>query len=396
MAGRGTDILLGGHPEYLARNACKLGGTDPDYPMQLQKTQTQCASEHDAVVALGGLHIIGTERHEARRIDNQLRGRAGRQGDPGSSRFYLSLEDDLLRIFGSDRISGIMARLGMEEGQPIEHSMITKAIENAQRKVEAHNFEIRKHLLEYDDVMNKQREVIYSQRRDVLESDDIHALLEEMHTEVLEGIFTSYVPADAYVDDWNLGGLTDAIQRQYGVHMALTPENVAAFDREAFLEHLHTRLKAHYTAKMQTIGAEQHSALERWVMLQVIDKHWKDHLLAMDYLKEGIGLRGYGQKNPLNEYKREAYEMFVGMTERIKAEALELLFKIELTRADEELTVQPRRREQHIIEHRGTLSEGQDDADTAVKTVRRQGAKVGRNAPCPCGSGKKYKKCCGV
>jgi preprotein translocase subunit SecA len=397
MAGRGTDILLGGNPEFLARNACKLGSADPDYPMQLQKAQAQCASEHDAVVALGGLHIIGTERHEARRIDNQLRGRAGRQGDPGSSRFYLSLEDDLLRIFGSDRISGIMAKLGMEEGQPIEHSMITKAIENAQRKVEAHNFEIRKHLLEYDDVMNKQREVIYSQRRDVLESDDIHELMEEMHTEVLDGIFDTYVPADAYVDDWDLAGLTDAIQRQYGVHMALTPEQVADFDRDAFLEHLHTRLQAYYTAKMQTIGEEQHGALERWVMLQVIDKHWKDHLLAMDYLKEGIGLRGYGQKNPLNEYKREAYEMFVGLTERIKAEALELLYKIELTRADEELTVRPRRREQHLVEHRGALSEAQGDAgDVAIKTVRRQGAKVGRNAPCPCGSGKKYKKCCGA
>jgi preprotein translocase subunit SecA len=396
MAGRGTDILLGGNPEFLARNACKLGATDPDYAMQLQKAHAQCASEHEAVVALGGLHIIGTERHEARRIDNQLRGRAGRQGDPGSSRFYLSLEDDLLRIFGSDRISGIMARLGMEEGQPIEHSMITKAIENAQRKVEAHNFEIRKHLLEYDDVMNKQREVIYSQRRDVLESDDIPALLEEMHTDVLEGIFTHYVPAEAYVDDWNLAGLTDAIQRQYGIHMPLTPAMVAGFDREACLEHLHTRLQEHYAAKMQTLGAEQHGALERWVMLQVIDKHWKDHLLAMDYLKEGIGLRGYGQKNPLNEYKREAYEMFVGMTERIKAEVLELLFKIELTHADEELTLQSRRREQHIIEHRGMLSEGQEDADIAIRTVRRQGAKVGRNAPCPCGSGKKYKKCCGV
>jgi preprotein translocase subunit SecA len=396
MAGRGTDILLGGNPEFLARNACKLGAADPDYPMQLQKAHAQCASEHEAVVVRGGLHIIGTERHEARRIDNQLRGRAGRQGDPGSSRFYLSLEDDLLRIFGSDRISGIMARLGMEEGQPIEHSMITRAIENAQRKVEAHNFEIRKHLLEYDDVMNKQREVIYSQRRDVLESDDIAALLEEMHTEVLEGIFTSYVPVAAYVDDWDLAGLTDAIQRQYGIHMALTPENVAGFDREAFLEHLQTHLQEHYTAKMHTLGAEQREALERWVMLQVIDKHWKDHLLAMDYLKEGIGLRGYGQKNPLNEYKREAYEMFVGMTERIKAEALELLCKIELTRADEELALQPRRREQHIIEHRGTLSAGQEEGDMAIKTVRRQGAKVGRNAPCPCGSGKKYKKCCGV
>jgi len=239
--------------------------------------------------------------------------------------------------------------------------------------------------------------VIYSQRRDVLESDDIHELLEEMHTEVLEGIFDTYVPADAYVDDWELAGLTDAIQRQYGVHMALTPENVADFDRDAFLEHLHTRLQGHYTAKMQTIGEDQHGALERWVMLQVIDKHWKDHLLAMDYLKEGIGLRGYGQKNPLNEYKREAYEMFVGMTERIKAEALAYLFKVELTHVDDELTVRPRRREQYSTEHRGTLSEAQEDTgDTTVKTVRRQGAKIGRNTPCPCGSGKKYKKCCGI
>jgi preprotein translocase subunit SecA len=217
-----------------------------------------------------------------------------------------------------------------------------------------------------------------------------------MHTEVLEGLFTSYVPVAAYVDDWDLAGLTDAIQRQYGVHMALTPEHVAEFDREAFLEHLHTSLQEQYTAKMQPMGPEQRGALERWVMLQVIDKHWKDHLLAMDYLKEGIGLRGYGQKNPLNEYKREAYEMFVGMTERLKAEVLELLFKIELTHADEELTLRPRRREQHIIEHRGTPAEGQDEAEMAIKTVRRQGAKVGRNAPCPCGSGKKYKKCCGV
>jgi len=275
--------------------------------------------------------------------------------------------------------------------------MITKAIENAQRKVEAHNFEIRKHLLEYDDVMNKQREVIYSQRRDVLESDDIHALMEEMQTEVLEGLFNTYVPPEAYVDDWDLAGLTDAMLRQYGVPMALTPKNIADLDRDAFLEHLHTRLNAHYAAKMQAISAEQRHALERWVMLQVIDKHWKDHLLAMDYLKEGIGLRGYGQKNPLNEYKREAYEMFVGMTERIKAEALEYLFKVELTRTEEELTVRPRRRDQYITEHRGTLSEAQEDTGgTAVKTVRRQGAKVGRNAPCPCGSGKKYKKCCGI
>ncbi|MGE3540827.1 MAG: preprotein translocase subunit SecA [Candidatus Tectimicrobiota bacterium] len=398
MAGRGTDILLGGNPDFLARQACKLGSADPEYSAKLEQARAQCLLEHEAVVDLGGLHILGTERHEARRIDNQLRGRAGRQGDPGSSRFFLSLEDDLLRIFGSDRISGIMARLGMEEGEPIEHSMITKAIENAQRKVEGHNFEIRKHLLEYDDVMNKQREVVYNQRHDVLEADDIVALVEDMSNEVLGDLYDTHVPQEAYVDDWDLDGLCEAVARQYGVNLGLTHENIAALDREALLTQIQTALKTHYAAKRQTIGEEHYQALARWVVLQVIDKYWKDHLLAMDYLKEGIGLRGYGQKNPLNEYKREAFEMFVSMTDRIKAEAVEYMYKVELAGVDEEQVVRQQQREQpHIVEHRGNLMAGLEDSeDAAVKTVRRQGTKVGRNAPCPCGSGKKYKKCCGV
>jgi len=245
--------------------------------------------------------------------------------------------------------------------------------------------------------MNKQREVIYTQRRDVLESEDIHALVEEMSTEVLEELFTTHVPPDGYVDAWDLTGLTEAILHQYGVHVPLTPESAADFSRDTLFEHVCTCLKTHYVAKMQdSIGEEQYRGLERWVVLQVIDKQWKDHLLAMDYLKEGIGLRGYGQKNPLNEYKREAFEMFVGLTERIKAEAVEYLFKIELTGMNGQLTVRQRRRDQPMMEHRGALSEGEDSGSAAVKTVRRQGAKVGRNAPCPCGSGKKYKKCCGV
>ena len=397
MAGRGTDILLGGNPEFLARQACKLGMEDPDYPVHLERARAQCAAEHEEVVRCGGLHIVGTERHEARRIDNQLRGRSGRQGDPGSSRFYLSLDDDLLRIFGSERIAGIMSKLGMEEGEPIEHSMITKAIENAQRKVEAHNFEIRKHLLEYDDVMNKQREVIYSQRREMLEAEDIYGLIDEMQEDVLEGIFALCVPAEAYVDDWDLTGLSEALLHQYGVQLPLTPERVAGLDRADFLSHIATALKEHYTAKMQMLGAEQSRGLARWIMLQVIDKQWKDHLLAMDYLKEGIGLRGYGQKNPLNEYKREAYEMFVSMTERIKAESLSYLFKVELTKPEEEIVVRPQPRTQYVMEHRSTLADAQDAGEqTAVKTVRRESAKVGRNASCPCGSGKKYKKCCGA
>jgi preprotein translocase subunit SecA len=395
MAGRGTDILLGGNPEFLARKACKLGVSDPEYPAQLEKARQQQAAEHDAVVALGGLHILGTERHEARRIDNQLRGRAGRQGDPGSSRFYLSLEDDLLRIFGSERISGIMEKLGMEEGQPIEHSMITRAIENAQRKVEAHNFDIRKHLLEYDDVMNKQREAIYSQRREMLESEDIHAVVQDMATEVLEGIWEAHVPADAEADDWQLEGLTEAVWRQYGVHIPLTPERIAGWSRDALYDHLRTTLLGHYTAKLHEIGDEQFQALERWMVLQVIDKHWKDHLLAMDYLKEGIGLRGYGQKNPLNEYKREGFELFMGMMERIKADATESLSKVQLAGPADSAPPPPRPRPQQAVAHRGTFLPGEGD-EPVIKPVRRQGEKVGRNAPCPCGSGKKYKRCCGA
>ncbi len=399
MAGRGTDILLGGNPEFLARKACKLGSDDPNYAIQLEKAQAQCAAEHDDVVALGGLHILGTERHEARRIDNQLRGRAGRQGDPGSSRFYLSLEDDLLRIFGSERISGMMAKLGMEEGQPIEHSMITKAIENAQRKVEGHNFDIRKHLLEYDDVMNKQREVIYAQRREALESEEIDVLVRDMHHEVLDELFDTYIPEDAYADDWDLTGLTEGLHQQYGVSIPLTSERVASFNRDALLDHARTALDQAYAAKGQTVGQEQFQGLERWVTLQVIDKHWKDHLLAMDHLKEGIGLRGYGQKNPLNEYKREGYELFLDMTDRIKADITEYLFKAQVTNSADTITTPQPRRQQRAVAHRGTLpgmqEQGERDGGT-VTTVRRQGEKVGRNAPCPCGSGKKYKKCCGA
>ncbi len=397
MAGRGTDILLGGNAEFLARKACKLGSDDPHYATELEKARAQCAAEHDVVVALGGLHILGTERHEARRIDNQLRGRSGRQGDPGSSRFCLSLEDDLLRIFGSERISGIMAKLGMEEDQPIEHGMITKAIENAQRKVEGHNFDIRKHLLEYDDVMTKQREVVYSQRRETLEAASIDELFRDMHYEVLDELFEDHIPAEAYADDWDLASLTEAVYHVYGVSLSLTPEEITTFSREALLEHIQSALDSAYADKKQAIGQEQFKGLTRWVTLQVIDKHWKDHLLAMDHLKEGIGLRGYGQKNPLNEYKREGFEMFVDMTNRIKADVVEYLFKVQITNAEDTAITQQRPRRQRTVAHRGNFPTGPgEEENVAVKTVRRQGEKIGRNAPCPCGSGKKYKKCCGA
>jgi preprotein translocase subunit SecA len=401
MAGRGTDILLGGNPEFTARKVCKLGVDDPAYPEALAKAKAKCDAEHEEVVQLGGLHILATERHEARRIDNQLRGRSGRQGDPGSSRFYLSLEDDLLRIFGSERISGIMEKLGMEEGQPIEHSMITKSIENAQRKVEAHNFDIRKHLLEYDDVMNKQREVIYDQRHEVLESNDISGLIQEMNGDVLDDIFETHIPPDAYADDWDLEGLKEGIWQQYGVTLEVTPEQVESLSREALVERVTTALDAYYLEKQQDIDPKDFQSFERWVTLQVIDKHWKDHLLGMDHLKEGIGLRGYGQKNPLNEYKREGFEMFMDMTNRIKSDVVELLFKAQPRHNAEET---PQRRPQRVVAHRGgmpnTLGDTPRDAEDGgvqtVQTVRRQGEKIGRNAPCPCGSGKKYKRCHGV
>ena len=393
MAGRGTDILLGGNPEFLARKACKLGSNDPGYPEQLANMRSQCAAEHDEVVACGGLHILGTERHEARRIDNQLRGRSGRQGDPGSSRFYLSLEDDLLRIFGSERISGVMAKLGMEAGEPIEHRMITRAIENAQRKVEAHNFDIRKHLLEYDDVMTKQREVIYNQRREVLETDDIHALVVEMSGEVLQDVFDTHVDPEAYADDWDIPGLVDAVRQRYGLQLPLTPASLADFGRVELLQHLREHLEASYEAKLTEAGTEPFRALERFIVLQVIDKHWKDHLLAMDHLKEGIGLRGYAQKNPLNEYKREAFNMFVDMTDRIKNDVVEYLFKVELASAENVPVAHPRSHAPRNVEHRGASGNGGGTA--TAKTVRRQGDKVGRNSACPCGSGKKYKRCCG-
>ena len=335
MAGRGTDILLGGNPEFLARQVCKLGANDPDYPGQLAKMQVQCTAEHEEVVGCGGLHILGTERHEARRIDNQLRGRSGRQGDPGSSRFYLSLEDDLLRIFGSERISGVMAKLGLEAGEPIEHRMITRAIENAQRKVEAHNFDIRKHLLEYDDVMTRQREVIYSQRREALETEDVHDLVTEMSAEVLQDIFDTHVDPEAYADDWDLSGLVEAVHQRYGVQVPLEPASLADFGRVELLDYLREQLAGRYEAKRADAGAEPFNVLARFIVLQVIDKHWKDHLLAMDHLKEGIGLRGYAQKNPLNEYKREAFSMFVDLTDRVKNDVVEYLFKVEMASASE-------------------------------------------------------------
>ncbi len=366
MAGRGTDIVLG-----------------------------------EGVPQLGGLHILGTERHESRRIDNQLRGRSGRQGDMGSSRFFLSLEDDLLRIFGSDRISGVMTRLGMENGQPIEHNMITKAVANAQKKVEAHNFDIRKHLLEYDDVMNKQREIFYALRRDIISGENQKEILLDMADEVIDMFLEDIAPEKLYPEEWDIEALHEMMERQFSIRVRkVGDEELEIEGRKLPLEHC-TREKLHdalfeavceaYKKKEEGIDPTMMRHLERSIMLQIVDNLWKDHLLAMDHVKEGIGLRGYAQKNPLTEYKKEGFDMFREMMTRIRQEITEYLFKIRIQKeAEVSLKNNLAPAQQRVIEHRGDSAEGAKPA-----TVRREEKKVGRNDPCPCGSGKKYKKCHG-
>ncbi len=395
MAGRGTDILLGGNPKFLAKAMVNEDDDEEAKKRAYEKALSIVQKEKEKVIELGGLHVIGTERHEARRIDNQLRGRAGRQGDPGSSRFYLSLEDDLLRIFGSERISHIMDRLGMEEDQPIEHRFITKAIENAQRKVEAHNFEIRKHLLEYDNVMNKQREVIYSQRREVLASDNLKEAVMEMLEEQVEDIVDLYADEKQHPEDWDLKGLQDAVYKQFSFRLTLPHESNDGLNREYLKEIITQKAKEIYEKKEEEFGQALIRYLEKMIMLQSIDHHWKDHLLAIDQLKEGIGLRGYGQKDPLIEYQKEAYQMFLEMLDRIKRDTVEKLFAIQIAKEREIKDIRYERKQTFILT-RGETSQpmGRETEDGRGVTIRRDGKKVGRNDPCPCGSGKKYKKCC--
>ena len=353
MAGRGTDIKLG-----------------------------------EGVVELGGLHILGTSRHESRRIDNQLRGRAGRQGDPGSSRFYLSLEDDLLRIFGGDRIHKVMDRLGIEEGEHIEHSFISKAIENAQSKVEGHNFEIRKHLLEFDDVMNQQREVIYRQRRQALMEKDLKSVVMGMVAdkawEVVSGFASDNTPKKE--KEWDLDGLEKEIKQVFNFDPELASRPEAFADVDDLADDVFDQAKKYYETKEAMIGSDQARSLERFVVLQTVDTRWKEHLLAMDHLKEGIGLRGYAQQDPLRIYKKEGFDMFQGLMARIKDEIVDILFKIQITAAVPAEQLQPKPRQELTFSH---ASE-----DTVRKPVKRTTQKVRRNDPCPCGSGKKYKKCC--
>jgi preprotein translocase subunit SecA len=353
MAGRGTDIVLG-----------------------------------EGVTDLGGLHILGTERHESRRIDNQLRGRSGRQGDPGSSRFYLALEDDLLRIFGGERITGIMEKLGMEEGEPIEHNMISRAIENAQAKVEGHNFDIRKQLIEYDDVMNQQREVIYRQRREALAGKSLKDSIREMIRDKAEEIADSVAGEEVHAEEWDEKEIKDAVYKQFNFRLnSFSQDTLVDLNRDGLADLIDEAAESVYEGREAAIGSDDFRQLERVVMLQTVDSLWKDHLLSMDHLKEGIGLRGYAQQNPLIVYKKEGYELFQGMIDRIQQETLGILYRIQIAEPERIDDLRQPRQQEMVFSGSGESER--------KKPQTRSAGKVGRNAPCPCGSGKKYKKCCG-
>jgi len=457
MAGRGTDILLGGNPEFMAKQECfKKGLAQPvrraegrlgegateenvitwyyqgnEFRVDKQKWEeiltrhkAQTDAEHDEVVGLGGLHILGTERHEARRIDNQLRGRAGRQGDPGSSRFYLSLEDDLMRIFAKEWVSKLLQRLGMEEGVPIESRLISRRIEAAQKAVEGQNFESRKHLLEYDDVMNKQREAVYGMRRQLLEGvDQKELILEDYVGGILGDLLEKYCRKEAHADEWDITKLKGDIFTRFGVDILAEGVEPDKLNRGELGDAVFDKLKQRYEAKEKLIGPDAMRYHERMIMLSVLDQQWKDHLLGMDHLKEGIGLRGYAQHDPLVEYKRESFEMFEAMMQRFQEDTVRYLYLMQVIEPAAQAEAQPQaveapapgdgngrrprrastsmddleedfqRRKRRELEQARMAGAGDYQP---VQQVVRSGAKIGRNDPCPCGSGKKYKKCCGA
>jgi preprotein translocase subunit SecA len=470
MAGRGTDILLGGNPEFMAKQELvkkgiaqqlrvaqgKIEGPQEDGTISVfyyngneytvptdkwteafSRYKAQTDKEHDEVTAVGGLHILGTERHESRRIDNQLRGRAGRQGDPGSSRFYLALEDDLMRIFAKEWVSKLLERLGMEEGVPIESKLISRRIETAQKAVEGQHFESRKHLLEYDDVMNKQREAVYGLRRRLLEGmDQKDLILEDYVSAILGDLMDEYCPPKGHADDWNIKGLKDAVFTRFGVDFIAEGVKPDALNRQELGDAIFEKLKERYDAKEKLIGPEAMRHHERMIMLSVIDQQWKDHLLSMDHLKEGIGLRGYGQHDPLVEYKKESFEMFEAMLQRFQEDTARYLYLMQIierppdagpsgppggepsghgpepgvpsqqgsggnghhpprlvaTSADDLEEAFMRRKRRELEQARMA---GAGDVQPVQQVVRGQ-EKVGRNDPCPCGSGKKFKKCHGA
>ncbi|MFA7387995.1 MAG: preprotein translocase subunit SecA [Thiohalobacteraceae bacterium] len=401
MAGRGTDIVLGGSLDAELRT---LGEDAPE--AESTKIREAWKKRHDQVLEAGGLHIVGTERHESRRIDNQLRGRSGRQGDQGSTRFYLSLEDNLMRIFASDRVSSLMQKLGMKEGEAIEHPWVTKAIENAQRKVEAHNFNIRKQLLEYDDVANDQRKVVYQQRNELMAEEDVSDTIESIRQDVVGAVIGTYLPANSLEEQWDLAGLEDALEREFGQRIEVRAwlEQEPDLQEEALRERVQQAVADAYKAKEELAGTSVLRHFEKSIMLQVLDQAWKEHLAAMDYLRQGIHLRGYAQKNPKQEYKREAFEMFTAMLERIKHDVVGIVSKVQVRTESDVAAVDEQRRTTTPMEFQhaeaNAIADPGGEAAAAGAPNEKQspvvrGQKVGRNDPCPCGSGKKYKQCHG-
>ena len=396
MAGRGTDIVLGGNLQV------ELDSLDNPNDDTIRKHTEEWQQRHAAVIAAGGLHIVGTERHESRRVDNQLRGRSGRQGDAGSSRFYLSLKDNLMRIFASDRVAGLMQKLGMEEGEAIEHPWVSKAIENAQRKVEQHNYNMRKTLLQYDDVANDQRTVVYEQRNELMETDDISDIIDAVRQDVVNSLVSVYMPPGSLDEQWDVPGLEEALMQEYG--MEIPVGKWLDEDDELHEETLHERILesmiSAYKEKEKQAAPEVLRHFEKAVMLQILDAAWKEHLGAMDYLRQGIGLRGYGQKDPKQEYKKEGFSMFTDMLERIKHEVIGVLSKVQVRAKADVDAVEQQRRSQSQVKYQHDQASSMGEAPEKVegeehKPFTRQGRKIGRNEPCPCGSGKKYKQCHG-
>ncbi len=398
MAGRGTDIVLGGNLE------AELSALPEDDETARQRVREQWQQRHDQVLQAGGLHIIGTERHESRRIDNQLRGRSGRQGDPGSSRFFLALEDNLMRIFASERVAAIMQKLGMQEGEAIGHPWVTRAIENAQRKVEGRNFDIRKQLLEYDDVANDQRKVIYEQRKELMEADDISETIQDIRYDVINELIDTYIPPQSIDEQWDVSGLEQALENDFGIKLDLQGwlDADSKLDEEGLRKRILEAVEKEYAAKEELTGSEVLRHFEKAAMLQVLDTAWKEHLAAMDYLRQGIHLRGYAQKNPTQEFKREAFELFNQLLARIKHETIAVLSKVQVRAEEDVAAVEEQRRQQGEISYQhaeasalGGVEEPPPEQAEEHTPFVRKGRKIGRNEPCPCGSGKKYKQCHG-
>ena len=402
MAGRGTDIVLGGN---LDAELKKLNEADE---AQQNKIKQQWEERHQKVLEAGGLHVIGSERHESRRIDNQLRGRSGRQGDPGSSRFYLSLQDDLMRIFASDKVGSLMKKLGMEEGEAIEHPWVNRAIENAQRKVEGHNYDIRKQLLEYDDVANDQRRVIYAQRNEMMAESDLSETIKSIREEVIDNVITTHIPNGSLDEQWDIAGLEQTLEEEFGQKLPAAQwlEEDNMLDEAGLRKKIQDAIVENFAEKEAMVGSEGMRNYEKHVMLNVLDKLWKEHLAAMDYLRQSIGLRGYAQKNPKQEYKREAFEMFSELLERMKYEVVTILSKVQIQSNEEVENLEANENPEVVnvnyqhadaegMQQSSAADEAEEAAAETAQPYHREQKKIGRNDPCHCGSGKKFKQCHG-